>query len=129
MPKKIVIIEDEPILLKALNIELLGAGFQAISATSGDSGFDLIVKEKPDAVLLDLVLPKISGFDILEKVKHDPSLQNIPIIVLSNLGQKEEQKEALRLGAIDYFIKSNTNLEQIVEKLQKIFENVSTETL
>ena len=125
MAKKIIVVEDEPILLKALNIELLSAGFEVLSATAGDSGLELISKEKPDAVLLDLLLPKMNGFEILRQLQENPQLKTIPVIVLSNLGQKDEQKKALGLGAIDYFIKSNTNLDGVVEKLQHLFGHVS----
>lgn len=125
MSKKVIIVEDEPILLKALNIELLGAGFNVLSATAGDSGLELITKEKPDAVLLDLLLPKMNGFEILRRLQENPQLKTIPVIVLSNLGQKDEQKKALGLGAVDYFIKSNTNLDEVVEKLNHFFDHTS----
>lgn len=121
MPRKrIVIIEDEPILLKALNIELLSAEFEVMSAIDGESGLDLIREEKPDLVLLDLVLPKMSGFEVLEKIKTDKKLKKIPVVVLSNLGQKEEYKRGLQLGATDYFIKSNTDLSLLTQKLKDI---------
>ena len=115
---KIVIIEDEPLLLKALNIELLDGGFQVYSALDGETGLELIYKEKPDIILLDMVLPRITGFDVLSKIKNDSIIKNIPVIALSNRDQKHEQEHAFELGADDYFIKSNTDLSQLIQKLK-----------
>lgn len=125
---KIVIIEDEPLLLKALNIELLDAGFQAYSALDGETGLELIYKEKPRIVLLDLILPRISGFEVLTKIKKDPLLQDISVIALSNRDQKHEQEEAFKLGADDYFIKSNTDLTELTNKLKTYFSNRNPNT-
>ena len=118
--KTIVVVEDEPILLKALSIELLGAGFNVLSASNGEAGLDLIKKEKPDFVLLDLVLPKMSGFDVLEAVKKIPELKKIPVIILSNLGQDEDRQKGLKLGAVDYYVKSSTDLEQLTQKITRL---------
>ncbi len=118
--KTIVVVEDEPILLKALSIELLGAGFNVLSASNGEAGLDLIKKEKPDFVLLDLMLPKMSGFDVLEAVKKIPELKKIPVIILSNLGQDEDRQKGLKLGAADYYVKSSTDLEQLTQKITRL---------
>lgn len=124
MTKTIVIIEDEALLLKALNIQLLGTtGVRIFSATEGDAGFALIKEKKPNLVLLDLVLSKISGFEVLHRLKQDPELKQIPVIVLSNLGQKEEQTHALELGAADYFIKSSTNLTDLSKKIMTLLQS------
>lgn len=122
MGPKIVIIEDEPMLLKALNIELLGEKFQIASAQNGVSGLELVEKEKPDLVLLDLLLPRISGFDVLQKMKENPETKNIPVIILSNLSEEDQVKKALKLGAEDFFIKSNIKLEQIVKKVKTVLK-------
>ncbi len=74
-------------------------------------------KELPDLILLDLVLPKKSGFDVLTELKADPELKNIPVIVSSNLGQDEEIKRALQLGAMDYLVKSQHPINEVVEKV------------
>jgi DNA-binding response OmpR family regulator len=120
---KIVIVEDEPLLLKALNIELLSAKFTAISAIDGDAAWKAIRDQKPDLVLLDLVLPKLSGFEVLRIMKENADTKNIPVIVLSNLSQKEDMLRALSLGADDFFIKSNTDLDQIVDKIKSLLKS------
>lgn len=118
--KTIVIIEDENILQKALNIEVLSAGYEVISASNGEAGLEVIKKTEPDLVLLDLVMPSMNGFEVIEKMKKSKATKNIPIIVLSNLGQEEDKKKALKMGADDYFVKSSTNLEYVTEKIENV---------
>jgi len=118
-PHKIVILEDDRILLKALNIELLSNGFEVLSAADGESGLKLIGKEKPDLVLLDLVMPKMHGFEVLTKLKKNKDTENIPIIILSNLGQDEEIKKGMDLGALDYYKKASTDLSELSDKIKK----------
>ena len=120
MKNKIIIIEDEPLLLQALNIELLDAGFDVLSSLNGEAGFKLIQKEMPQLILLDLLLPGISGFEVLALLRQDEVLKKIPVVILSNLGQQEEQKHVLELGVVDYFIKSNTDLAELTKKIKTI---------
>ena len=118
--KKIIIVEDETILQKALSIELLGAGFQVMSAQDGEAGLALIQKEIPDLVLLDLTMPKLSGFDVLTALKKEKSTNSIPVVILSNLGQDEDKAKGLKLGAVDYYVKSSTDLSELTEKIKKL---------
>lgn len=120
--KKIVVIEDEQVLLKALNIELLSANYSVMSASDGQAGIALIKKEKPDLVLLDLVMPKMTGFEVLAEMKAVKDLKDIPVIILSNLGQDEDHKKAMELGAVDYYVKSDADLSTITKKIQKILK-------
>lgn len=120
--KKLVVVEDEPILLKALNIELLGAKYQVLSATDGKAALALIKKEKPAAVLLDLMLPKMNGFDVLKAVKADKTTKHIPVVILSNLGSADDRKKAKELGAKDYYVKSSTDLSDLVKKVGKLLK-------
>ena len=118
--KKIVIAEDEPILLKALNLELLDAGYEVLSATTGQAALDIIVKEKPALALLDVLMPELTGFEVLKKMQANSKLKKIPVIILSNLGQDEEVKKGLALGAKDYYIKASTDLETITKKVKEL---------
>ena len=118
--KKIVIVEDDAILLKALNLELLSNGFEVLSAINGESGLVLIKKEKPDMILLDLIMPKMGGFEVLEALKKDRNLSKIPVIVLSNLSQKADIEKAKNLGAVDFYEKATTDLNKLVEKIKKL---------
>ena len=117
--KKIIILEDDRILLKALNIELISNGFEVLSATDGASGIKIIEKENPDLVLLDLVMPKMHGFEVLKKLKNNKNTKNIPVIILSNLGQEEEIKKGMELGAFDYYKKASTDLSELSDKIKK----------
>jgi CheY-like chemotaxis protein len=119
MPKNktILVVEDEPILLRALNIELLNAGFEVLVASDGEAGLKMIKANKPDLVLLDLLMPKMDGYAVLEAVKKDPKTKKIPIVVLSNFGEAENIQRAKKLGALDYYIKSSTDLSQLTKKI------------
>jgi len=118
--KRIIVIEDDVILLKALNVDLLSNGFEVVSATNGNNGLELIKKEYPDLILLDLVMPEMDGFGVLEALKKDKKLSHIPVIVLSNLSQRADIEKALNLGAIDFFEKATTNLEKLTDKINEI---------
>ena len=118
--KKIIILEDEQVLQKALSIELLGAGFEVMSALDGEAGLALIQKEMPDLVLLDLAMPKMNGFEVLKKLKESDATKNIAVIILSNLGSDEDKKKGMELGAKDYYVKSSTDLSLLTEKINKI---------
>lgn len=118
--KKIVVIEDDRILLKALNVELLSDNFEVLSASDGVAGLELVKKEKPNLVLLDLVLPKMHGFDVLKALKEDKTTKKIPVVILSNLGQDSDVKKGLELGAKDYYKKAATDLSDLAKKIKKI---------
>ncbi|OHA06758.1 MAG: hypothetical protein A2934_01135 [Candidatus Sungbacteria bacterium RIFCSPLOWO2_01_FULL_47_10] len=118
--KKILFIEDEAALQKTLSSALKDAGFSVFQALDGDTGLRLIQREKPDLVLLDLILPKKDGFEVLRGLKENRETQSIPVIVLTNLGGLREVQSALDLGARDYLIKTNYKPSELVEKVKMI---------
>ena len=118
--KKILILEDDKFLLKAYEIKFKQSDFDVILATDGISGFELVEKEKPSLIILDLMLPRMNGFEFLKKIKSDEKLKNIPVIVISVLGQKVDQERAIKLGAEKYFIKTDYTLEEIIKNLKNI---------
>src|SRR3989344_535685 len=99
---KILIVEDEEFLRGVLNQKLQKEGYETIEAVDGESGVKKVSEEKPDLVLLDLILPSIDGFEVLRQIKEKPELASIPVIILSNLGQKDDIERALKLGATDF---------------------------
>jgi len=115
---KVLIIEDEEALRKVLQEKLQKSGFEAFAAKDGVEGWDMAKSKNPDIILLDLILPKRSGFDVLMMLKQDPELKNVPVFVLSNLAEDENLKRALRMGAEDYFVKSQHPINEVVEKVQ-----------
>jgi DNA-binding response OmpR family regulator len=120
MSKKVLIIEDDKFLRELLGKKLSGLGYCAILAVDGEEGLEKIKKEKPDIVLLDLILPGINGFEVLEKAKKDSNISNIPVIILSNLGQSEDIEKGLKLGAKDFLVKAHFTPQEIVNKLQVV---------
>ena len=122
MAKKILIVEDDKFLRELIVKKLTSEGYETSEAIDGEEGVKKIGEEKPDLVLLDLILPGIDGFEVLTQVKKNSELSQIPIIVLSNLGQKEDIEKGLNLGATDYLIKAHFTPNEIIEKLKKVLE-------
>jgi len=120
--KKILFIEDESALQKTFGEVLKQEGYEMISALDGETGLRLAKSEKPDLILLDLILPKIHGFDVLKKLKGDKETKDIPVIVLTNLEKIEDVDKALELGATTYLIKAQYSLEEVVEKIKKVLQ-------
>jgi DNA-binding response OmpR family regulator len=122
MKKKILIIEDEKDLKFFLVRKFTEEGFDVEEAIDGEEGIKKPKENKPDLILLDLLLPGIDGFEVLSRLKRDPDLESIPVIILSNLGQEEEIGRGLKLGAVDYLIKANFTLDEIVERVRKVLK-------
>ena len=116
--KKILFIEDESALQKTFGEILRQEGYEMISALDGETGLRLAKSEKPDLILLDLILPKMHGFEVLKKLKEDKETKDIPVIVLTNLEKIEDVDKALELGATTYLVKAQYSLEEIVEKIK-----------
>lgn len=118
--KRVVIIEDDTFILKALEIKLEDKNVDIMVALDGVAGLQMVRDEKPDLVLLDLILPKMHGFKVLESLKNDKTTKDIPVIILTNLGQEEEEKKGRELGALDYFVKADTTLDQIIKRVDEV---------
>jgi len=118
--KKILIIEDDPFLSEMYMAKFSQSDFQVEVATDGKKGLEKIKTSKPDLILLDIVLPKMDGFEILKKVKEDSQLKKIPVILLTNLGQKNEVEKGLALGADEYIIKAHFTPTAVVTKVKEI---------
>jgi DNA-binding response OmpR family regulator len=119
---KILIVEDDRFLRELIAKKLKNEGYEVLEAVDGEEGLKRIKEEKPDLILLDLILPGIDGFEVLEKAKEDPNTAQIPVIILSNLGQREEIERGLKLGAIDYLIKAHFTPGEIIEKIKNIIK-------
>lgn len=117
MAKKILFVEDESALQRALTSILSEKGYEVLSALDGEIGLELAQKEIPDLILLDLVLPKKDGFEVLSGLKQNPSTKNIPVIILTNLESSLDVEKALQIGATTYLVKTNYKLEEVVEKI------------
>lgn len=122
MAKNILIVEDDKFLRELIAEKLESEGYKTSEAIDGEEGMKKITKEKPDLVLLDLILPGIDGFEILSRIKDNPELAKIPVVILSNLGQKEEVERGLKMGAVDYMIKAHFTPREIIDKIKKILK-------
>lgn len=117
--KKILFIEDESALQKSIGDALEQAGYEVISALDGELGLRLAKTEKPDLILLDLILPKMRGFEVLEQLKGDLATKEVPVIILTNLENMEDVNQALELGAMTYLVKTHYTLDEVVGKIKK----------
>jgi len=119
---KILIVEDEEILLTALSEELKQEGFDVVGAKDGVEGVEKIASEKPDLVLLDLVMPRLDGIGALKQMKENEATKEIPVVILTNLSDYDKVSDALSMGAMDYLVKANYRLEELVAKIKNILE-------
>lgn len=117
--KTILIIEDDKFLRELIAQKLIKEDYEVTEAIDGEEGIRKIKEEKPDLILLDLILPGIDGFEVLSRMRDDPEISSIPVIILSNLGQKEDVERGLKLGAKDYLIKAHFTPGEIIEKIKK----------
>lgn len=118
---KILLIEDDPtqVFLYQGKFEL--EGFDFIPALSGEEGLSLLKEgEKPDIILLDLLLIKIDGFEVLSRIRQDKNLRDIPVLILTNLSTKNSHKKTRELGAVDYIVKTSIVPAELVERVRKI---------
>ena len=118
--KKILIIEDEKTLSKALELKLRLSGFAVTTAFDGESGVAILLKESFELILLDLVMPKMGGFEVLTILKEKNILT--PVMILSNLSQESDMRRAEELGAKEFLIKSNTPIATIVERAMELLK-------
>jgi len=118
MAKTILIIEDDKFLRELIARKLTEEGFGVSEAVDGEEGIKKIKEEKPDLVLLDLILPGIDGFEVLSQMREESALSSIPVIILSNLGQKEDVEKGLKMGAVDYLIKAHFTPGEIIDKIK-----------
>lgn len=119
--KRILIVEDDRALQSALVEILSQEGYETISAFDGEDGLQKVGVEKPDLILLDLILPKKDGFEVLAEIKKGTD-KNIPVLILTNLEEIENVQKALDLGAKTFMVKSDFSLRDIIEKIK---ENLS----
>lgn len=117
--KKVLILEDDLFLQELLSKKFAGAGYQCVFATDIPSG--LASLDQPlDIALLDLLLPGGSGYDVLKAIRASETLKTIPVIVFSNLSEEKDILEAKKLGATEFMIKSNFNLDELVAKMKEL---------
>ena len=115
---KIVVADDDRMFRKAAETTLRRQGYAVTTASDGEEALQLIRAERPDIIVLDLIMPKLQGFDVLQVLKQDSLIAAIPVIVLSSLMQEQDKQEALDLGAVAYFNKTTFSLGELVKQVE-----------
>ncbi len=115
-------VEDDIFLSQLLKNRLTKEGVNVLIARDGEEAIKILKAEKPDLILMDLILPKKSGFEVLEEIKADPLLQNAPVIIVSNLGQDSDMARGKSLGAIEYFVKAQTSIDDLIVRIKNFLK-------
>ncbi|MFW5888532.1 MAG: response regulator transcription factor [Patescibacteria group bacterium] len=118
---KILVVEDDPFLRDLITRELAKEGFAVYEAVDGEKALARLGNLNPDIILLDIILPAIDGFEVLEKIRghEDKNINKVPVLMLSNLGEKDDIKKAKELGADDYMVKAHFTAKEITKKIKK----------
>lgn len=122
---KILIAEDDKFLSNAYRVKLVKEGFDIKIAADGREVLQFLTEFSPDVIILDLVMPGMDGFAVLQEMKKNDVYKNIPVIVASNLGQKEDLERAKALGAVDYVIKNDLSMSELIAKIRAILPQSS----
>lgn len=122
--KKVVIVEDDEHISKVYRLKLESEGFTTVIAFDGEEAVEKIFSEKPDLILLDLMLPKKDGFWVLEQVRNKPEFLKTTIIVLSNLWEQSDKERALVLGANDFLVKIDNSIQEVVDKVKEYLSKI-----
>ncbi len=119
---KVLIVDDDAFLLDMYSIKFKESGFSVEIAQNGEEAVEKVKELNPDVILLDIVMPKLDGFEVLRAFKKDKIAENALIIILTNLGQKEDIEKGLALGAADYIIKAHFTPSEVVAKVKSLLE-------
>lgn len=120
--KKVLIVDDDEFLLDMYVLKFKESGFDVEVAHNGNEAIEMAKNAKPDAILLDIVMPKLDGFEVLRTLKKENIASNALIFILSNLGQKEDTDRGLQLGALDYIVKAHFTPSEVVARVNKALE-------
>ena len=116
--KKILLVEDDEALAAVYRSRLELEGFETLEVNNGEKALSAAVEFKPDLILLDVMMPKISGFDVLDIIRNTPETANIHVIMLTALGQPKDKEKAESLGVDDYLVKSQVVIGDVVERIK-----------
>ena len=117
--KKILLVEDDKMISSMYQTKLEQEGYLVLLAENGAAAIDLALAEKPDLILLDIILPQVDGFSVLQQLRAAESMKSTPIIMLTNLGTDEDKNKGRKYGATDYLVKASLTPSQISEKIKE----------
>lgn len=124
---KILLVEDDIPLRNMYETRLNYEGFITVTASDGEEALAKAVSEKPDLILLDIMMPKVSGFDVLDILKNTHSTKNIPVIIMTVLEQETNKVKGLVSGAEDYLIKSQAMPQDVINKIKEVLQKYKKE--
>lgn len=120
--QKILLIEDEEMLANMYETKFKNEGFNIKKALDGETGLKMALEDKPDIILLDIIMPKLDGFSVLRSLKDSVKTKDVPVILLTNLGQDEDVKKGTAMGAAGYLVKANLTPAEVVDKVKDYFK-------
>ena len=118
-PKRILFVEDDDALAGVYLVRLQAEGFDVKRVSNGEEALAATISFKPDLILLDIMMPKVSGFDVLDIIRNTPEVGNVKIVVLTALSQESDKKRAEELGADDYIVKSQVVITDVIARVKK----------
>ena len=119
MAKKVLIVEDELSMQRALRSKLEQSGYAISTAADGIQAIEEMRKNRPDLVLLDLIMPRLDGISVLREMKKDEELRDLPVVILTNLSTGDKVAEAMQLGTFDFLVKANYSLDDVLKKVKE----------
>lgn len=120
---KVLIIEDDPLIVKIYSTRLKADGYDVTSAENGEEGLKAAFEQRPDLIILDVMMPRVDGFGVLEKLRQDPSFKNLPILMYSNLNNEDEMARAKTMGVTEFLVKANLSPTQMVMKIKQYLDH------
>ena len=118
--KKIMVIEDDRFLSSLIKARLEKEGFVVLQAFDGEEAIQALKSERPNLIILDLIMPKITGFEVLQNISITPGFEKIPVVILSNLAQDSDIEKARQLGAKEYFVKVKISIDDLIGKIKTL---------
>ena len=123
---KIMVVEDDAALREIYSIRVTAEGYDVVSAGDGEEALAMAVPEKPDLILSDVMMPKISGFDMLDILRTTPETAKIKVVMMTALSSDEQRQRGERLGADRYLVKSQVGIEDVVNTIHEVLGDKPT---
>lgn len=121
---KVLIVEDDPMILDMYVHKFQQEGFTVVSHDRGDGAIDIALSENPDIILLDVIMPGLDGFAVLESLRQNPKTKDVRVIMLTNLGQDEDKEKGMKLGALGYIVKSSKTPAEVVKEVRNYLAKI-----
>ena len=117
---KVMVVEDDASLREIYSIRITAEGYEVVSAGDGEEALAVAVREKPDLILSDVMMPKISGFDMLDILRSTPETANIKVVMMTALSAEDQRQRGERLGADRYLVKSQVGIEDVINTIHEV---------